>query len=296
MLLFTRLQVDTSLWAGVRLHGGDRRRAGSVHAVAGPGRAERGHRPGPGRRHLLGDVLPVAGRLVRGGDPRRGARRPGSPASSPTGCRARSPSSRRSSGRRWRRAAGPASRSTTRRRSWPCPGPVRAAIQGAFVDALHMVFLTTGADRRGGGAGHPGPAEPQLRGAGPQGPPTTPRPRVRPAGGKARAPAASRWQGVEGGGRRRHGGQVADDAAAGGAGLTSGSAGWSARRRPGRPGSRSPTARERVREVRPAEEPGVGGLVGDRASVAVPVVDPERGREDLVRVAVHVGVVRSGPV
>ena len=182
-------------------HGGDRRRAGAVHAVAGPGRAERGHGAGPGRRHVVGDVLPLARWLVRGGDPRRGAvvaahRRAG----------------RTAAGRDRPAAAGAAaavaaSGGTNISINDPativgCPrrcGPPSGAPSST---SLHLVFLTA-AGRHRGGAGHPGPApNANCADRDRRCPPTTPRPpRSRPV--RRERPDGPRRQGARRPGRVR---------------------------------------------------------------------------------------------
>ncbi len=88
------------------------------------------------------------------------------------------------------------------------PGPVRAAIQNAFVDALDMVFLTAGADRDRGGGGHPDAAQHTAAGCRSEGCHRWRRSAWRRGPGPGRQAVDPR---VQGGGGRRHGGQVPDD-------------------------------------------------------------------------------------
>ena len=87
------------------------------------------------------------------------------------------------------------------------PAPVRAAIQASFVDALHVVFLTTGLVAVLAVLVTLAMPNHQLRA-----PARRRHRRRRPAGRSGRRPGGKPLhQGVEGRGRRRDGGEVPDD-------------------------------------------------------------------------------------
>ena len=136
LFLLSRMTVTTSYWlvSGVPVRA--RRRPRGVDPGAGHRGAERGGLPGPGRRDLGGDVLPVDRRVVRHRGVRRGvrrraARRPGRRAARGGAARGDHRGHRGQPGRTrarcppWSRSASSAG---TPRRCTPCSsGPRRSA-------------------------------------------------------------------------------------------------------------------------------------------------------------------------